>query len=1287
MKFSTSILPLLLLPVPVFGQLAADLVAPSVADSSFTAGGAYEVHGTVPALLAVRDSKGGYRILPAAKALSSTGLASSQEALESGIAFPVVKLGGGDRLGVLTPNLVVETTDIAATVAALDEEDDVVVSRIGNLKKHLLVRAESSLQTDAVAQIVESLAQVVSCKREIARIMDFKQLPENVRGGRDWYFANNGEGPSVLGADANLAEAYTYTPSGGGDDDFISGGTGIVIGVVDDGIAPAMRLYLPPGGLYGVQGEYNFVWEGPAGPGVGEEPPVTQTVDIPGGLNLNNDVISNPGGFPMPTRISQFHGTLTAQMIGGRNAGPSSVAPGIAYQSLLVPIRLTAGFREASDEARALTHRLTGDGAIEIFNNSWGVRDTVLIPQGLPPVVEAALETGINTGRNNNGAIYVFAGGNGGTMGGYSNLDGYANSPFTIAVGSFSDLGTQPLYAESGANLVISAPSVGGLRTIERPAFSFIPITGTDDDGALQFGGPLGANINEVLGYEQVVPSVAVGLGASTELNFEGSSASAAITSGVVALMLEVRDKELGKENPQITGDLSWRDVQDILITTAKKIDPNSSDWIENGADISFNHRYGAGAIDADAAVQEAATRDELLGERKVRTASVSFRGTEAGSLSVPDNEFSPVLQVLSIDSDDIEDSDDRTADENKSNLRVEHVELEVVAVNGRLSDIDITLISPSGTQSVLMTANPAANGEVISSYPFMTVRNWGESAIGNWVVRIRDRATGGNRLELLDLNLRVYGAVNDAPEPSDTPQILSDLAFNGVVGEQLVYDFVVERSNSITVTNLPDGLTFTPSDDGGGRISGVPTGLGGITPIAVTINGNGGSDTVTLVAVIRPFDTGLSAGIDLPSSSSVQVTSEGVSAWRTEINDIGTSANTPASRLDSLVSAPNLRDGTESRLQVSGLGRGVAMFRWGVSSEADSDLLWVNRGGEVPQEWISFIDGDVLPNPVAVPLFERSNRLHWIYTKDSENSSGADRGTLDELSVVSFAEYQAQMSDDGENLLNFPLLQEDGSLIPGTRTLWLPAIDNDLTDPNVLQTPRIGDGQITALSTWLDGVEDTTVNFRYFVSSEENEDELVVLLDGVEQPATITDEDGNVTAPDGAFAASGEVSWREASVSIPAAGARRYLQIAYRKNVSSSAGADLAQVDQVQVITTTSVMAQLANSSDGDSDGDGYSNLQELLFGGDPNKADTPAGLPKLVTVDGKTMLEFQISKKFSDVEYLFQRSTDLVNWDNVPLARKFRVASGEVDTFQFPTSSTGMDQLYYRVNPKISQ
>ena len=84
--------------------------------------------------------------------------------------------------------------------------------------------------------------------------------------------------------------------------------------------------------------------------------------------------------------------------------------------------------------------------------------------------------------------------------------------------------------------------------------------------------------------------------------SFGGTSAATPIVSGVAALVREANNT------------LTWRDVKLILAASARKNDPDNTNW-EQGTlkygsatdRYKFNHEYGFGMVDAKAAVDLAA--------------------------------------------------------------------------------------------------------------------------------------------------------------------------------------------------------------------------------------------------------------------------------------------------------------------------------------------------------------------------------------------------------------------------------------------------------------------------------------------------------------------------------------------------------------------------------------------------------------------------------------------------------------------------------------------------------
>ena len=200
------------------------------------------------------------------------------------------------------------------------------------------------------------------------------------------------------------------------------------------------------------------------------------------------------------------------------------------------------------------------NGDIDIYSNSWGPFDDGNRLEGPGPITIAAIENSIYNGRSGLGNIYTWAAGNGLEANDNSNYDGYASLRYAIAVSAITHYGDQSGYSEPGANILVTAHSNGGTPVYEG-------ITTTDITGT---GGYSGGDVTH---------------------DFGGTSSATPLVSGVIALILE--------SNP----DLTWRDVQNILVHSSRKNDANDSSWFVNGGGLTVSHKYGFGAVDAGAAV------------------------------------------------------------------------------------------------------------------------------------------------------------------------------------------------------------------------------------------------------------------------------------------------------------------------------------------------------------------------------------------------------------------------------------------------------------------------------------------------------------------------------------------------------------------------------------------------------------------------------------------------------------------------------------------------------------
>ena len=387
---------------------------------------------------------------------------------------------------------------------------------------------------------------------------------------------------------------------------------------------------------------------------------------------------------PAPSR-DDFHGTAVAGLAAA--AANSIGGVGVAPRATLIGLRLIGGATSDRTEARALKHR---NDRIHVYNNSWGPDDTGVDLEAPGPLLAAALQRAARYGRRGKGNIFVWAAGNGRADFDDSNYDGYANSVETIAIGSVSDLGKQTDYGEPGANIVAVAPS----SSLRRQG-----LTTTDRSGRLGYNSR-GDNDGTVLPAENLKDN-------DYTNDFGGTSGAAPLLSGVVALMLEA-NKNLG-----------WREVQDVLIRTAQRNDRSDSDWKRNGAGLWFNHKYGAGSVDASAAVATAEKTERLGAALEV------IKETEGSRLParIPDN-----------DKTGLEVSFDLSGEKD---LKVEHVRFSVSVDHGWRGDLRYILTSPSGMKSIV-ESRPFDRG-ILQDWTFMSIRHWGESSAGVWKLRVID--------------------------------------------------------------------------------------------------------------------------------------------------------------------------------------------------------------------------------------------------------------------------------------------------------------------------------------------------------------------------------------------------------------------------------------------------------------------------------------------------------------------------------------------------------------------
>ncbi|GAB6037090.1 hypothetical protein JCM15519_16490 [Fundidesulfovibrio butyratiphilus] len=461
-------------------------------------------------------------------------------------------------------------------------------------------------------------------------------------------------------------------------------------------------------------------------------------------------------GDGQPRLATDTHGMNVAGIIAGV-AGNGIGVVGIAPEATLGSVYTPLDDNSVLDDAKlgftwAAEH-------YDVINNSWGSVYTSFYSFTGSNEYEVAtgegIETAATTGRDGLGTVIVFSAGNDRLPGANTNSQNLTNSPYTIAVAAIDYNGKVCSYSTPGASILVGAPSGNVI-------FANVDSDGDGTPDSEESGGdPIaddsaGANGLKILRVDGgIVTTERAGLG-KTETGasggdysyaFDGTSAAAPMVSGVAALMLEA--------NP----DLGYRDVQDILALTARNTDTQAT-WTVNGATnwngggMHVNSDVGYGLVDALAAVRLAETWT-----RSSTAANVSQTSAEAAvNANLPDGGPGVTSTVQA-----------------QSGVQVERAEVQIDLDHPLASDLTITLTSPSGTKSVLLTTtenlepdepDAIATAFPASSYSMTSTQYLGEDSAGTWTLTVSDDHANGQTGILKDWRLILHGQDASAPLP-----------------------------------------------------------------------------------------------------------------------------------------------------------------------------------------------------------------------------------------------------------------------------------------------------------------------------------------------------------------------------------------------------------------------------------------------------------------------------------------------------------------------------------------
>lgn len=407
------------------------------------------------------------------------------------------------------------------------------------------------------------------------------------------------------------------------------------------------------------------------------------------------------------------HGTRCAGEVAAQaNNGICSV--GIAYDAGIGGVRMLDGDVTDAVEAQSIS---LNPQHIHIYSASWGPDDDGHTVDGPGPLARKAFFDGITQGRGGLGSIFVWASGNGGHNGDSCACDGYTNSIYTLSISSSSENGLVPWYSEACASTVATTYSSGAQREKQ--------ILTTD-------------------------------LRKQCTDSHTGTSASAPLAAGIIALVLEA--------NPSLT----WRDVQHIVIQTARQANLVADDWVVNGVGRKVSHHYGFGLMDAAAMVELALTWKTVPEQHRCEVASLGINRNVAAMETVE----------LTLETDGCRGQMDEVN-------YLEHVQVVVTLQAQRRGEVELYLTSPAGTRATLLGRRASdVSSEGLNNWAIMTTHSWGEAPMGVWKFEIKNLGTTST---INGWSLVMYGTVispnaNPATVPPLTTHVAAHSTAEGII-------------------------------------------------------------------------------------------------------------------------------------------------------------------------------------------------------------------------------------------------------------------------------------------------------------------------------------------------------------------------------------------------------------------------------------------------------------------------------------------------------------------------
>lgn len=418
-----------------------------------------------------------------------------------------------------------------------------------------------------------------------------------------------------------------------------------------------------------------------------------------------------------PGNEANSHGTFVGSimaMAANNNVGMA----GIAHDAKLVSTLVVA---EGANSINMFNH-LIDTAKVDVSAHSYGqdpaFSENYFIEAGTSDPTDVqneglAIQRAATEGRDGKGIFITVAAGNEAGSKADAGMTNFTSSLYTNAIASVDQNGVKADYTSAGASVLVAA------------------FGGTNPDGTAQNEntgyGAVSADINGPAGYNTTD-------GSAGDYAFQNTGTSYAnpMVASIAALMLQANQ------------DLGFRDISKILAITARGTGSDANNYVTNKAsDVNFGGMHfsrdvGFGLADAAAAVQLA---ESWMAPAGTVANWMKAEGTAAdltAGTAIPDNDPTTGLTATAAVA---------------TQLLIDRVEFQINLDAASPNQLAATITSPSGTTITLFdqpltqsVGNDGPEGDQNAwpgVYSIMSTAFLGESAQGNWTLKLFDKVSG----------------------------------------------------------------------------------------------------------------------------------------------------------------------------------------------------------------------------------------------------------------------------------------------------------------------------------------------------------------------------------------------------------------------------------------------------------------------------------------------------------------------------------------------------------------